>query len=160
MITRIWAVSQKILILVLVSVLACQSQVAKNEAKFLSMLEKTEFYKFEDEDKNDINPFSEDWKTITVKRNDLKYRFKLSKIYNEANGMIIGAYVFNTENEMSYYDNGQYVLVGFVEDLLYGRDNIFSLCMSWDVFENTIIATNDLIGDLLRNSKILGYVEK
>ena len=89
-----------------------------------------------------------------------KYRFKLSKIYNEANGMIIGAYVFNTENEMSYYDNGQYVLVGFVEDLLYGRDNIFSLCMSWGVFENTIIATNDLIGDLLRDSKILGYVEK
>ena len=74
MITQIWAVSQKILILilVLVNVLACQSQVAKNEAKFLGMLEKTEFYEFEDKDKNDINPFSEDWKTITVKRNDLE----------------------------------------------------------------------------------------
>ena len=115
MITQMWAVSRKgrvlilISMLVTVSILACSSkekQDGKNKAKFFDLLNNVEFH-----EKVYANSFSNNYRTITVKKNGTSYIYELSTIklfnvYDSSNfELLIGIYICDKD--------ASYILLGF-----------------------------------------------
>lgn len=135
---------RKFLILVLLVFVACGGDRARD--KFLDLMSHTEFFYQESKD-----AFSRDGETITIKEYGSKYKFKLSKVYaNKDKSAYIGVYVYKTQNENSYYDDGQYFLTGFIGDLGFGSGwMLYAIDDILDDVESMEVNIDDLINELL-----------
>lgn len=155
MIIRIWAVSQKILIfiLVLASVLACETKKDKSKKLFLELINNVDF-----SEKGLVDIFDDNREEITLVNQDgTPESFDLEKIYRDG---LVGIYVFNqTWEYASYGDREAFIMMGFTNNSLHyvliDDGILFDERLDKDI--EHIINNNLFDGEGAKGS--LGYIE-
>lgn len=155
MITRILAVSQKILIfiLILASVLACETKEDKSKKLFLELINNVDF-----SEKGLVDIFDDNREEITLVNQDgTPESFDLEKIYRDG---LVGIYVFNqTWEYASYGDREAFIMMGFTNNSLHyvliDDGILFDERLDKDI--EHIINNNLFDGEGAKGS--LGYIE-